>query len=50
VSSEQGNEDRDSEFGERSLNTGNGACPGPGGTLGYGTATGSYTFDAAFVK
>jgi hypothetical protein len=41
---------RDTTHIKGSLKTGNGACPGPGGTLVYCTATGSYTFDAAFVK
>jgi hypothetical protein len=41
---------RDATHIKGSLKTGNGACPGPGGALVYCTATGSYTFDAAFVK
>jgi hypothetical protein len=41
---------RDATHIKGSLKTGSGACPGPGDTLVYCTATGSYTFDAAFVK
>ena len=41
---------RDATHIKGSLKTGNGACPGPNGTLVYCTPTGSYTFDAAFVK
>ena len=43
-------EARDTTHIKGSLKTGNGGCPGPGGTIVYCTATGSYTFDAAFVK
>lgn len=43
-------EGRDATHIRGSLKTGTGACPGPGGALGYCTATGSYTFDAVFVK
>jgi len=41
---------RDATHIKGSLKTGSGACPGPGDTPVYCTATGSYTFDAAFVK
>ena len=43
-------EARDTARIKGSLKTGTGACPGPGDTLVYCTATGNYTFDAAFVK
>jgi len=41
---------RDNAHIKGSLKTGSGACPGPGGSTVYCKATGSYTFDAAFVK
>lgn len=41
---------RDATHIKGSLTTGEGACPGPGGALAYCKATGSYTFDATFVK
>lgn len=41
---------RDATHIKGSLKTGTGACPGPGGTIVYCTATGNYTFDAAFMK
>jgi hypothetical protein len=43
-------EARDTTRIKGSIKTGTGACPGPGDTLVYCTATGNYTFDAAFVK
>ena len=43
-------EARDATHLKGSLKTGNGACTGPDGTIAYCTATGSYTFDAVFVK
>jgi len=41
---------RDATHIKGSLKTGSGACPGQNGTLVYCTPTGTYTFDAVFVK